>query len=425
MAQEEEMCVWFRKLEWCLSVNMCVSLRCMSVWVVQAIIFAWCDKQMCVNLCDFPVMATFSAPFFAWCSEQKSETKLRFPPGENNTHIFGVSRVWMQCVLPRGAERFILVARLHSMNPLTLLLLTLSMVGISYTSIMTWFHMCMTRVISWAAPLVVFVWQVMVTELTVELMTRHPELSVIQSMVCITKSAKQIIIGHLTCLIWPIKPIASVAIRLNITQTCIECHSRKTTVMFITQIVTDLQATGSLVLKTETRVTMKGTLIWHTTGMTVKKEVYDFQGTMSTTMIIQVMIELKKRFAVLWGTCMILRGITPRFVDIVAVQEMLRIIMLIGIWLRYHAGNVRNPIMEAVTGATNMEIMFMGTNAVEVQPRIVVKLTMEPMPVTVMRWHIISISQLNWKSGFRNVVVTQEVRLTIHQLQLQDQEPYL
>jgi len=159
--------------------------------------------------------------------------------------------------------------------------------------------------------------------------------------------------------------------------------------------------------------------------MAVKKEVCDFQGAMSTTMIIQVMIELKKRFAVLWGTCMILRGITPRFVDIVAVQEMLRIIMLIGIWLSYHAGNVRNPIMEAVTGATNMEIMFMGTNAAEVQPRIVIKPTMELMPVTVMRWHIISISQLNWKSGFRNVVVTQEVRLTIHQLQLQDQEPYL
>jgi hypothetical protein len=158
--------------------------------------------------------------------------------------------------------------------------------------------------------------------------------------------------------------------------------------------------------------------------MTVKEEVYDFQGAMSTTMIIQVMIDLKKRFAVLWGTCMIHRGITPRFVDIVAVQEMLRIIMLIGIWLRYHAGNVRNPIMEVVTEATNMEIMFMGTNAVEVQPRIV-KLTMEPMPVTVMRWHIISISQLNGKSGFRNVVVIQEVKLTIHQLQLQDQEPYL
>jgi hypothetical protein len=265
----------------------------------------------------------------------------------------------------------------------------------------------------------------MVTKLTVELMTHLPELSVILSMVFITKLVKQIIIDHLIHPMGPIKMIVSVGINLIITQAYIECHSRKTMVMCIAQMVTDLQVMDCLGLRTETRLTMRGNLMWPLTGMTVKKEVCDFQEAMSTTVIIQIMTELKKRFAVLWGTCMSLRGIIPRSIGMVAAQEMLYSIILTGIWSNCHAGSVRDTVMEAVTGATGVEVMVMGTNTAEVLQRIAAAPPVRQMSVTVMKRHTTSISQLNWKTGFRNVVVTQELKLTIHLLQWQDQEPYL
>jgi hypothetical protein len=137
------------------------------------------------------------------------------------------------------------------------------------------------------------------------------------------------------------------------------------------------------------------------------------------------MTELKKKFAVLWGMCMICRGITPELINIVAVQEMLRIVILRGIWSKYRAGNVRNPIVEAVTGATNMEVMLVATNTAEVQLRLIAETTMEQILVTVMRKHAASIYPLNLKSGSRDVVGTLEVKPTIHLLQWGDQEPYL
>jgi hypothetical protein len=73
---------------------------------------------------------------------------------------------------------------------------------------------------------------------------------------------------------------------------------------------------------------------------------------------------------------MIHRGINKRLVEIVEVKEMLRIIMMIGIWLRYKEGKVRNKIMEVVKEDKKMEIMLMGKKEVEVKKRIV-KINME------------------------------------------------
>jgi hypothetical protein len=195
--------------------------------------------------------------------------------------------------------------------------------------------------------------------------------------------------------------------------------------MIFAQMVTDLQLMDCSVLRTETRPTMKGITMWPLAGMLMMKEVPDFQEAMSTLMIIQIMTELKKRSAVLWRTCMIYRGITPRSINIVAAQEMLHIVTLIGIWSKYHAGNMRSLIMEAVTGATSREVMVMATNTAEVQLRIIAKSTMEQMSVTVMRRHTTSIYQLNWKSGFRDMVGTLEVKPTIQLLQWGGQKPYL
>jgi hypothetical protein len=80
--------------------------------------------------------------------------------------------------------------------------------------------------------------------------------------------------------------------------------------------------------------------------MTTEEGVCDFLGATSTSVITQIMKELKKKFAVLWG-------ITPRHINIVAAQEMLHIVIPKGIWSNCHAGNVRSRIMGAARGATD------------------------------------------------------------------------
>jgi hypothetical protein len=204
----------------------------------------------------------------------------------------------------------------------------------------------------------------MVARLTVELM-RLLEVPVILLMVFIIKSVELIILDHLTRLMQPIKVIISVDIKLIITQTCIVCLGRKTLILIALK-VTDLQIMDCLVLRTGTRHTMKGVLTWPLAGMMMKKEVHGIWKAMSTSAIIQFITEPKTKFAAHWGVCMIYRGITARPINIVAAQEMLHIAMLIDIWSKYHARNVRSLIMGAVTGATSMEVMVMATNIAEV-----------------------------------------------------------
>jgi hypothetical protein len=275
----------------------------------------------------------------------------------------------------------------------------------------------MMQAVSLATPSIVFMCPVTVTRLTAELTTQLPEVSVILLMVFITKSVERIIIDHLTHLMQPVKMIVSPDIKSTITRTCIERLGRKTTIL-IPLVVTDLRVTDRLVLRTETRCTMKGILTCPLTGMTTKKEVRDFLEATSTSAIIRITTEPKKKFAVLWG-------ITPRPINIVAAQEMSHIVIPIGMWSEYHAGNVRSPIMEAVTGATDTGAMPVATNAAEVQLRLIAETTMERILVTVTRRRATGVCPPNWKSGSRDVAGTLEMKPTIHLLQWGDQEPYL